>query len=147
MQSVMKVEEFQRQEKLTQLEEAPSGENLNLVIKQEPGLAPPATARVKRAGVYIDMGDFHGDDEPLGDPIKRSLDYDAVQTKMQSIVSEYENYLEDRAVVDQQTIRLPDDTVGGTSPIFVMTLFVRKIKSNIENILQILWEREVNAAK
>ena len=57
------------------------------------------------------------------------------------MVNEFESYLEDRSIVDQQTMRLPEEEVG-SSRILLCTIQVRKIKSNVENILQLLWERE-----
>lgn len=61
-------------------------------------------------------------------------------------MNEYENYIEDGLIVDQQTVRLPE-AEAGRSPAMHMMLRVRKIKSNIENILQLLWEREAARQK
>lgn len=74
-------------------------------------------------------------------------DYDAFAARHQRIVNEFENYIEDRYIVDQQTVRLAEEETGGSTPIFLQTIYVRKIKSNIENIVQILWEREAEKRK
>jgi hypothetical protein len=39
-------------------------------------------------------------------------------------------------------MRLSEDATGGKSPILICTILVRRINSNVENILQLLWERE-----
>lgn len=71
-------------------------------------------------------------------------------------MNELESYLEDGQIVDQQAVRLPDvqyeyheegkkmkkTLKTGSSAIMICTIKVRKIKSNVENVLQILWERE-----
>lgn len=44
-------------------------------------------------------------------------------------------------------MRLPEIQAGRRPLLFLQTMFVRKIKSNIENILQILWEREADQKK
>ena len=53
--------------------------------------------------------------------------------------------MEDQSIMDQQAVRLPEDTSSLSSLLFIQTIYSRKIKSNIENILQILWEREADA--
>lgn len=69
-------------------------------------------------------------------------DFDAFAARHRRIVTEFECYLEDKSIVDQQAVRLPEDATGGRSPILLCTILVRRITSNIENILQLLWERE-----
>ena len=51
--------------------------------------------------------------------------------------------MEDGKILDQQAVRLPEDETG-TSRVMLFNLRVRKIKSNVENILQLLWQREVD---
>lgn len=73
--------------------------------------------------------------------------FDPFTTRHKRIVNEFENYIEDKSIVSQQAIRLPVDELSGSSPLMIQTVYVRKIKSNIENILQILWEREAETRK
>jgi len=76
-------------------------------------------------------------------PGRSSCNFDAFAARHRRIVTEFESYIEDGAIVDQQAIRLPEEATG-SSPILISTIRVRKIKSNVENLLQILWERDAN---
>ena len=71
------------------------------------------------------------------DPIleRNPYEYDAIAARQRRIVNEFENYMEDNSIMDQQAVRLPEDTSTLSSLIFIQTIFARKIKSNIENIL------------
>jgi hypothetical protein len=80
--------------------------------------------------------------------IKRDpLEYDSEGAKQRRIINEFENYMEDKGILDQQVVRLPEEETGTSALLFIQTIYARKIKSNIENILQILWERETQSAK
>jgi hypothetical protein len=78
---------------------------------------------------------------------RNSFEYDPVAARHRRVVNEYENYIEDKSIIDQQSVRLPESTTGGSTSIFIQTICARKIKSNVENILQILWEREAETKK
>lgn len=78
------------------------------------------------------------------DPLSQG---DQAAARHQRIVNEYENYIEDQSIIDQQVIRLPEEVSNKEVKLFMSTIAVRKIKSNIENILQILWEREAEVKR
>ena len=62
-------------------------------------------------------------------------------------MNEFENYMEDKCILDQQAVRLPESATRDANSLFIQTIYARKIKSNVENILQILWEREAETKK
>ena len=74
-------------------------------------------------------------------PGRSCYEYDAFAARHRRIVNEFESYIEDRSIVDQQALRLPEEETG-SSAILISTIQVRKIKSNVDNILQLLWKRE-----
>ena len=58
------------------------------------------------------------------------------------IKNELENYIEDKKICFQGAIRLPEDQTKSKVLIHVQTIYVRRIKSNVENIQQIIALRE-----
>ena len=62
-------------------------------------------------------------------------------------MNEYESYIQDQMIVDQQVIKLSEDQTNARNLNFIMITQVRKIKSNVENIMQILWQRESDVKK
>lgn len=62
-------------------------------------------------------------------------------------MNEYENYIQDQMIIDQQVIKLSEDQTNARNLNFIMITQVRKIKSNVENIMQILWQRESDNKK
>lgn len=85
---------------------------------------------------------------PNASQTRRNLfEYDKVAARYRRVVNEFENYMEDKCILDQQTVRLPESATRDSNSLFIQTIFARKIKSNVENILQILWEREYEGKK
>jgi hypothetical protein len=50
-------------------------------------------------------------------------------------MNEYENYIEDQMIIDQQVIKLSEEQTNARNLNFIMITQVRKIKSNVENIM------------
>jgi len=66
---------------------------------------------------------------------RNPYEYDEFAARHSRIVNEYENFIEDKGIVDQQTVRLSEDQTNSETLMFMQVTYVRKIKSNIENIL------------
>lgn len=82
-----------------------------------------------------------------GAPTSRAPEADSFAARHARILNEFENYLEDKVIVDQQAVRLPEEESNSATLLFLQTVYARKIKSNIENILQILWQQKIDEEK
>ena len=80
-------------------------------------------------------------------PTSRAPETDPFAARHARILNEFENYLEDKVIVDQQVVRLPEEESNSETLLFLQAIYARKIKSNIENILQILWQSAAEQEK
>lgn len=58
-----------------------------------------------------------------------------ISGKFMRIKNEPENYIEDRKVIHMSIVRLPEEQTQSKFLTHIQTIYSRKIKSNVENIL------------
>lgn len=144
-----KIREYQRSQLLQEeaFKDGPA-DNIAEVIQKELTAEDEAGEPLRTEVFHQEMAEL---DQIAGtkasEALRNPYEYDPVAARYRRVVNEFENYMEDKSILDQQTVRLPESATRDSNSLFIQTIYARKIKSNVENILQILWEREAETKK